>query len=102
MSRSPVEQDECREDGYDAEGGDGGDGEDDGKVDNDHHCPDHKTNDGEHVDNQPGDEIVSVGVSFVELEKLPKFKCLQFFIDPQMRRRLQPTRMMKPMMAPVM
>ena len=56
---SPVEQEEGGHDGEDGQGGDGGDREDDGEVDNDHHGADHQPNDGEHVDNQPGDKVVS-------------------------------------------
>ena len=63
---SPVEQDEARQDGDDAQGGDGGDREDDGEVDNDHHGANHKPDDREHVDNQPGNEVVSVLIRCVK------------------------------------
>ena len=56
---SPVEQAEGGHDRDDGQGGDGGDREDDGEVDNDHQGADHQPNDGEHVDNQPGDEVIS-------------------------------------------
>ena len=56
---SPVEQEQGGHDGDDAQGGEAGDREDDGEVDDDHHGADHEPDDGEHVDNQPGDKVIS-------------------------------------------
>ena len=78
----PVEQDDAGQDGEDAEGGDRGDREDDGEVDDDHQGADHQADDGEHVHNQPGDEVVSKlfisGKHYLIMNQM----YLQFFIDP--------------------
>ena len=55
----PVEQEQGGHDWDDAQGSKGGDREDDGEVDDDDHGADHEPDDREHVDNQPGDEVVS-------------------------------------------